>query len=187
MNIPSYAMTAAKLREQEALSWLDRTARQSAGDDPASWKWTWVNPGAPENVRAVRTVDLDALLGGPGARGAALLAVALPGTMGDPTAELVTVTDLAVTAKVSRYGSLVWVTRLSNGAPVEGASVAIPQGQQARGLYATTTDASGLAAIPGRSLQSSLSDSRARRAGRVPLRPQGRRLDLPARRARRGQ
>ena len=146
MNIPSYAMTASRLREQEALSWLDRTARR-AGDDPALWKWTWINPSAPENVRAVRTVDLDALLGGPGARGAALLAVALPGNMGDPTAELVTVTDLAVTAKVSRYGSVVWVTRLSTARPSAAPTVAIRKANKPD-LYATTTDASGLATIP---------------------------------------
>ncbi|HEX4445214.1 MAG TPA: Ig-like domain-containing protein, partial [Polyangiaceae bacterium] len=110
MNIPSYAMVASKLREEEALAWLDRSAK-SAGDDGSVWPatqpppaWTWVNPGSAENVRAVRTVDLDALLGGPGAHGAALLAVALPGAMGDPSSTLLTVTDLAVTAKLSRYG-----------------------------------------------------------------------------------
>jgi uncharacterized protein YfaS (alpha-2-macroglobulin family) len=146
MNIPSYAMTASRLREQEALAWLDHTARQ-AGDDASSWQWTWVNPGAPENVRAVRTVDLDTLLGGPGARGAALLAVALPGKMGEPDATLVTVTDLAVSAKLSRYGGLVWVTHLSDGTPVANAAVSIRKANKPD-LFATTTDAVGLATIP---------------------------------------
>jgi uncharacterized protein YfaS (alpha-2-macroglobulin family) len=154
MNIPSYAMTASKLREDEVLQWLDK-ASNGAGDtgngSAPPRTWTWVNPGAPENVRAVQTIDLDALLGGPsaraGARGAALLAVALPGNMGDPTASLVTVTDLAVTAKLSRYGGLVWVTKLSDGAPVANASVAIRKAGKPE-LYATTTDGSGLATIP---------------------------------------
>jgi uncharacterized protein YfaS (alpha-2-macroglobulin family) len=154
MNIPSYAMTASRLREQEALSWLDRTARGSddasslAGDRGAlAGPWTWVNPNAPENVRAVRTVDLDALLGGVGSRGAALLAVALPGKMSEPDATLVTVTDLAVSAKLSRYGGLVWVTRLSDGTPVANAAVAIRKANKPD-LFATATDASGLATIP---------------------------------------
>jgi uncharacterized protein YfaS (alpha-2-macroglobulin family) len=146
MNIPSYAMTAAKLQEDEALTWLDRTARPS-GDGPPGLGWTWVSPGAPENVRSVRMVDLDALIGGPAARGAALLALAFPGRMGAPTTTVVTVTDLAITAKVSRYGGLVWVTRLSDGAPVPSAAVSLRKANQAE-LFATTTDAMGLAAIP---------------------------------------
>jgi len=96
-NIPSYAMAASRVREDDALAWLDRTARASGADAPP-WRWTWVNPGAPENVRSVRDVDLDGLLGGPGSRGSALLAVALPGSMGEPRSELVTVTDLAISA-----------------------------------------------------------------------------------------
>jgi hypothetical protein len=153
MNIPSYGMIASKLREEEALSWLDRAAK-GAGDDGSAWPstqpppaWTWVNPGSPENVRAVRTVDLDALLGGPGARGAALLAVALPGAMSDPNSTLLTVTDLAVTAKLSRYGGLVWVTRLSTGAPVDHAAISVRKAGKPE-LYATTTDAAGLATLP---------------------------------------
>ncbi|HEX3770772.1 MAG TPA: MG2 domain-containing protein [Polyangiaceae bacterium] len=145
MNVPSYAMTAAKLREDEVLAWLDK----AAGDVAAFRKWTWINPGAPENTRAVQTVDLDALLGGPGAtaRGAALLAVATPGSMGDPSESLVTVTDLGVTADMSRYGGQVWVTRLSDGTPVAGATVSVRKAGKGE-LFATTTDASGLATIP---------------------------------------
>jgi uncharacterized protein YfaS (alpha-2-macroglobulin family) len=150
MNIPSYAMTASRLREDEVLDWLDK-ASNGSGDGPgaAPRKWSWVNPGAPQNVRAVQTVDLDALLAGPGgsARGAALLAVALPGGMADPTSALVTVTDLAMTAELSRYGGLVWVTRLSDGAPVANAAVSVRKAGKPD-LYATTTDASGLATIP---------------------------------------
>jgi len=145
-NIPSYAMTASRVREDDALAWLDRTARASGADAPP-WRWTWVNPGTPENVRSVRDVDLDGLLGGAGSRGAALLAVALPGNMGEPRSELVTVTDLAISAKVSRYGSLVWVTNLSTGAPVDGALVSIRKANK-REVFATTTDVSGLARIP---------------------------------------
>jgi len=146
-NIPSYAMTASRVREDEALAWLDRTAR-AAGAQPPPWRWTWVNPGVPENVRSVRDVDLDALLGGPGSRGAAVLAVALPGNMTEPKSEFVTVTDLAISAKMSRYGGLVWVTSLSNGAPVDGATVSIRKANKPQ-AFETTTDGSGLAAIPG--------------------------------------
>jgi uncharacterized protein YfaS (alpha-2-macroglobulin family) len=143
-NIPSYAMTAARVREEEALAWLGRAGGE--GEAPP-WRWTWVNPGAPENVRSVRDVDVDALLGGAGSRGAAVMAVALPGNMEQPRTELVTVTDLAVSAKMSRYGGLVWVTSLATGAPVDGAAVSIRKAHKPE-LFATTTDAAGLARIP---------------------------------------
>ena len=104
------------------------------------------SPNVPENVRDVRTIDLDRLLGGPGNRGAALLAV-------DPhdglpqRSSLLTVTDLGVSAEVSRFGSLVWVTHLSTGAPVAGASVSL-QGVAKSDLATATTDSYGLATFP---------------------------------------
>ena len=67
--------------------------------------------------------------------------------MGAPTSAVLTVTDLAVTAKLSRYGGLVWVTRLSDGAPVPSAAVTVRKPNKPE-LFATTTDSNGLAIIP---------------------------------------
>ena len=138
-------MVEQKLGEDEALAWLLHTSRQGPGGAP--FRWSWVSPNAPENVWDVRAVDLDRLLGGPAGRGSALLAVNLPG--GAEQTSLLTVTDLAVSAEVSRFGSLVWVTHLSSGAPVSGASVAV-RGIGKGELFTATTDSEGLAAFPRR-------------------------------------
>lgn len=58
---------------------------------------------------------------------------------------LVKVSDLGITGKLSRHGSLFWVTRLSTAKPVSGAELAIlNQGSRKR----FETDAAGLVRIP---------------------------------------
>lgn len=60
---------------------------------------------------------------------------------------LVTVTDLAITAKSEEEGCLVWVTSLRKGTPVEGAVVkAISYNNQV--LTKATTDSEGIAHLP---------------------------------------
>jgi uncharacterized protein YfaS (alpha-2-macroglobulin family) len=144
VNIPTYAMAAARIRQEDVLSWI---ARADASGHAMQWPWTWVTPSAPENVRAVRTVDLDALLGGTGSHGSALLATAMPGSMQSPDSHVVSITDLAISARVSRYGTLVWVTRLSTGAPVADATVTIEALGKAP-LFSGTTNADGVLTIP---------------------------------------
>jgi len=141
LNYATYGMSAEKVGEDETLAWLERG--QGDGKD---WRWSWVSPNRPENVRDVRPLDLDALLGGPSSRGTALVGVFMPGT-GTVRDKLLTVTDLAVSAEVSRFGSSVWVTHLSSGLPVAGATVAL-RGVDTRDLVTVTTDPSGLAAVP---------------------------------------
>jgi uncharacterized protein YfaS (alpha-2-macroglobulin family) len=136
-------MASAKIRQEDVLSWIARTDASGHG---LQWPWTWVSPGVAQNVRDVRTVDLDALLGGPGSHGAAFLATALPGSMQSPDAHVVSVTDLAISARLSRYGALVWVTRLSTGAPVPDATVSIEKLGKPP-LYTSTTNADGMLAI----------------------------------------
>jgi uncharacterized protein YfaS (alpha-2-macroglobulin family) len=145
VNLPTYGLSATALRDAEALRWLARDDR-GTGPAGAGWRWDWISPGMPENVRAVRPIDLDRLLSGtPGAH-AALVGLAVPGQADRPDTAYVGVTDLGVTARLSRYGSLVWVTRLSNGAPVSGAQVALRTAK--REVFSTTTDTQGLAQIP---------------------------------------
>jgi uncharacterized protein YfaS (alpha-2-macroglobulin family) len=58
------------------------------------------------------------------------------------------VTDLAVHAKLGATSGLVWVTRLSSGAPVAGAKLSLYDGQGAE-RWTGATDADGLGKVPG--------------------------------------
>lgn len=114
-------------------------------------------PTGTRNVRSQHVVRTDEVLGGAAARGPMAIALrydARPGRDVEPTEEvrIVQVTDLAVSAKLSRRGSLVWVTRLSTGAPVAGAAVSLRRAGQAA-PFAATTDATGFATIPAAAYQ----------------------------------
>jgi uncharacterized protein YfaS (alpha-2-macroglobulin family) len=144
VNLPTYGLSTTALVEADAVRWLAGEDRDGPHGD--GWRWDWISPGVPENVRSVRTVDLDALLRAtPGAR-MALVGLAIPGVGESPQTAALGVTDLAVTARVSRYGSLLWVTRLSTGAPVGGAAVVLRTLK--RELFSTTTDPQGIAIVP---------------------------------------
>jgi uncharacterized protein YfaS (alpha-2-macroglobulin family) len=60
---------------------------------------------------------------------------------------VVSVTDLAITGKMSRFGSLAWVTQLSDGKPVGGATVSVMTRGKGE-VFSVETDANGLASIP---------------------------------------
>ncbi|MGC4090094.1 MAG: MG2 domain-containing protein [Polyangiaceae bacterium] len=147
LNVPTYGLFAAKMRPADAIVWLGNKPRASA----APLSWNWVSPGVPENTRAVKNIDLDALLGGADARGVALLAVGWPGSSAFAhQSELVTVTDLGISGALSSYGSMVWVTRLSTGQPVPGATVSVQRAGEQREAFRGVTDAQGLIAIEKR-------------------------------------
>jgi hypothetical protein len=145
VNMPTYGLAAAALQEQEALRWLSR-ADAGAGEGPrgAGWRWEWISPGVPENIRAVRTLQLDALLAS--TQGARVVLVGLTDpSVESPSTVFLGVTDLGVTARVGRYGGVVWVTRLTTGAPVSGAAVAVRTPK--REIFSATTDAHGVARL----------------------------------------
>ena len=112
-----------------------------------------LHPGAATNTPADHKIDTEQVLGGKDRRGPigiALRYTARPGTnQARETSEgaVAQVTDLAISAKVSPHGSLVWVTRLSNAAPVEGAQVRIMAKGDAPGAP-FVTDKNGFATIP---------------------------------------
>ncbi len=90
-------------------------------------------------------LPLARILGSDTARGAAWVGWRYAG---QPTqGQLLQVTDLALTAKLSDRGSLVWVTRLSDGTSVPGASVRL-LGKKPAIDKRYQTDAQGLVAIP---------------------------------------
>ncbi len=81
-------------------------------------------PSSAPNAPARSGVRPEDVLGGKDKRGALAIGIAYverPGTRDQRKAgrtAIVQVTDLAISAKVSPHGSVVWVTRLSSGAPV---------------------------------------------------------------------
>jgi uncharacterized protein YfaS (alpha-2-macroglobulin family) len=79
--------------------------------------------------------------------GADLVAVAFrAGPRARPTQGLFQATDLAISARAQRGGLLAWVTRLSTGAPVSGARVAVGDAEGAR-VGEGRTDADGVALL----------------------------------------
>jgi alpha-2-macroglobulin len=112
-----------------------------------------LQPGAPPNRPAEQIVKPEDVLGGKDKRGPLAISIAYterPGTRLariDTRTRVVQVTDLAISAKLSARGSLVWVTHLGSGAPAPGASVSIVRpGQTPAEVF--KTDASGFASIP---------------------------------------
>jgi uncharacterized protein YfaS (alpha-2-macroglobulin family) len=59
---------------------------------------------------------------------------------------LLQVTDLGLTAKLSKSGTLVWVTKLSTGLPISGATVELMVGGKVTRSY--VTDAQGFVVVP---------------------------------------
>ncbi len=95
---------------------------------------------------STKPLPLAPLLASRGGRGALVVATEFAGRSGPARqVKVVSATDLAITAKMSRFGSLVWVTHLSDGRPVSGATVAVVDAEKT--LYETQTDAEGLAVI----------------------------------------
>ena len=150
VNVPTYATLAASLTEAQAVSW--ELARGTTSDfiSRNGFSSTWRTTQTETNTRAVDFIDLDAALSPRKGRGPALVVLTPPGSQSAQngrTEAFVTVTDLGVTAKMSPFGSLVWVTHLSSGKPVSGASVAI-RTVKGGDVFQGTTDAQGLLLVP---------------------------------------
>jgi alpha-2-macroglobulin len=150
VNVPTYGIYTRSLSEWSLVRELGKqfTAATENTNDVA---WNWFTPGLGKNFRSVRQLDLAALLDGK-PRGAAFIALAGLGQLESPVSSLVNLTDLGVSARVSRFGSLVWVTHLSSGTPVAQASVTVynPSGDI---VCADQTDAQGLVAFSSQQLR----------------------------------
>jgi uncharacterized protein YfaS (alpha-2-macroglobulin family) len=145
VNQPSYLLATAAL-DPSSIAGVLATSDEAVFDLPGVATQR-VQPSAARNSIAVKNVSLDGILAAHGGRGGALLATRVEND--DTTVRevhVVNVTDLAITAKMSRFGSLLWVTRLSDGKAVPGAAVSVESPQGA--LFRGTTDADGLAVVP---------------------------------------
>ena len=121
----------------------------SVADVPSAKRRT-LTPGGAPNRRALSTLDLPAVLGTSAERrGLFAFAVRGPAERGGMSDRVhtVNVTDLGITAKMSHFGSLVWVTSLANGKPQTGVTVSIRR-RGGEEVFAQKTDADGLVRIP---------------------------------------
>ena len=164
VNVNQYELITAALGARGSAGPRRAPARRGAlpalGKVPGA-KPRMVTPKAAVNTLAKERVDPTGVL--PGAhRGPMAVGIrwverqAKKGTR--PQSErvgtdvrLLQVTDLAISAKLSRHGSLVWVTRLSDGAPVSGAKVELHRPGSAAKTY--EADARGIALIPAADYQ----------------------------------
>ncbi|MCC6748694.1 MAG: Ig-like domain-containing protein [Deltaproteobacteria bacterium] len=148
------ATVLSKRLSAEALAGLLKNEDFLHGTDPLLPKLPGVKQQAlavtgRRNARVVQRLDLGQLVGGSG-RG--VLALELLSTLDrekDTQRGLIRITDLGVSAKLSPHTSLVWVTSLSGGKPVEGAAVSIWRPGDAKPKWTGKTDRHGLAVAPG--------------------------------------
>lgn len=151
VNIPNYGVVSSALTDAQAASFVLAKGNSNDFLTRNGLVPTWKTVRADENLRNVEFIDLDAALNSRKGRGPALIVLSPAGAYSDSSAgrteAMVTVTDLGVTAKVSPFGSLVWVTQLSSGKPVAGASVAL---RTAKGgeIWQGTTGPDGVVLVP---------------------------------------
>lgn len=166
--LPFYARNLQSVTQWAAPLAVDALVPTLKALQPESFKGA---PAAAPTVRRLRGkvdeiqsfgIDLGPVLGagGQGIVWAALkdgppVARAHP-TYSDPQprSTIVQVTNLGLSVKDSPHGTLVFVTRLDDGQPVEGAKVAIRNLENAV-LWSGPTDAQGIARAPGFDLRGS--------------------------------
>jgi uncharacterized protein YfaS (alpha-2-macroglobulin family) len=152
LNVKHFALTSAALTPESALA----LSRENNPDErtklfhslPQAHEQSVLPQGAPNHI-SKENLGLRALLGDSG-RGALAIGVEYEHHPKDYRSleqfKILKVTDLAITAKLSADGSLAWVTRISTGQPVAGATVSI------LGVAGQTpeyqTDAQGIALMP---------------------------------------
>lgn len=151
INVPEYTLIAAPLSPSQVARYLAQDVQGRPFDmllGLPGVRPRAVRPGTPKNRVHTEPVDPKRLLSQQGGRGAVVIATRRKEQDRiEETRRLLQVTDLALTAKLGRDGSLVWVTELSSGKPVAGAEVRV-LGPRDVPSKAVTTDNSGLALLP---------------------------------------
>jgi uncharacterized protein YfaS (alpha-2-macroglobulin family) len=161
VNVKSYQLTSASLSAEDALRLSNENnpgPRWQLFQSLKSARKRSVAPGAPTNRISKEGLDLGSVLGD-AKRGVVAIGVEYqrhPKDYRSPESfKIVKLTDLAITAKLSVDGSLVWVTRVSSGEPVAKASLRV---LGISGDHRYETDAQGIALIPARDFQPKLDD-----------------------------
>ena len=154
VNVPEYTLRSAALTPESALA-LERAGdpekRLAAFSSLPQLQVRKITPRAALNHISKESLALPAQLGSAG-HGPVAIAVEYARHPKDYHAhesfKIVELTDLAITAKLSADGSLVWVTRVSSGEPVAGASVRLIGLAGALHERQYQTDAEGIARVP---------------------------------------
>jgi hypothetical protein len=104
----------------------------------------------PRNESRVHALELSKVLGKDATRGFTLVNVNSPDLeyKSEGSRQVVQVTDLAAHIKIAPRSSLVWVTRMSTGAPVADCDVSVLD-ENGASLWAGKTTAEGFADVPG--------------------------------------
>lgn len=150
INVPRYELLTAAIDEETVARAMSEGVDGQWDEGQKKGRVDDVRAAAPKNTADMRYVDLAQTLAPKKGRGAVLFGVRRDAsTRGRATeVRLVNVTDLAIAAKWSRFGSMVWVTRLGDGKPAAGATVTIRDKSGAE-RFSGKVDADGALAIPG--------------------------------------
>jgi alpha-2-macroglobulin len=150
VNVPTYGLYTEALTESVLVQRLtSSTTHESFA--PSDVTWNWVTPAVPSNTRAVKLLDMRSMLNGAN-KGTAYIGLAALG-MGAPYHQnTLNVTDLGITARISRLGSLVWVTHLATGTPAARATVSVHD-KKGDIVCAGQTDERGLLAFSAKELK----------------------------------
>lgn len=152
VNVARYELTTARLEPQTALRLLnDNEGTAVSRLRQLGAKSATITPRAARNTAARELLDFAKLFGKADGRGPVAIATVYPDAEGQSVERftVVQITDLAITAKLAAGRSLVWVTRLSTGAPIPGANVEIWRPSARGEPLRVTTDAQGFAVFDG--------------------------------------
>ncbi|MCL2824608.1 MAG: MG2 domain-containing protein, partial [Polyangiaceae bacterium] len=169
VNLPAMDLLTVKLGD-DGLRLLNSGSTPSfdqlAGLDGANL--IRVKTAAARNVSTKQLIRPDEVLGGSSKRGPMLIAVKYTSRPGTREARqqtnynVVQVTNLGISTKLSRGGSLVWVNQLSDGKPVSGAEVRVrAPGAAASSDQVFRTDANGMAVVDGSRLYAARTEKEA--------------------------
>jgi hypothetical protein len=151
VNVADLAVSAAPLGRDDVLR---RLADATVAGPAAAWH---ALEAPAHNELAWRDATLEDLLGKTDLRGPFLLRTTgspSPGKAPRTDAREVQITDLALSTRAAHDGVLVWLTRLSTGAPIAGATVDLRQlgAIGSPPIASAITGADGLASLPRQSL-----------------------------------
>ena len=144
-DIANWMRRVENLRDTETDLWDAVAAERSVFEAVARGIPTTLTPG--DQPQAFHTAGMP--LPGPGFH---VVELELPAVGSLPrryVAGLVVVTDLAIHVHRAAESSLVWVTGLSDGLPVQGADIAFRDACTGRVVARGATDARGIARVPG--------------------------------------
>jgi uncharacterized protein YfaS (alpha-2-macroglobulin family) len=155
-NVGSFELLTAALSPQDLLAWQSALKPGPGNKTDIDWLSSFkgaavqrVSSRAARNQIDRMLVDAAKVLGGRG-RGALAIGARYSPDKSDwnapPQMKVLNLSDLGITAKLSRFGSLVWITDRTTNLPVSGAQVELVMPERPSHIY--TTDSDGLTQIP---------------------------------------